>query len=72
MATKPRSPNYPALSLQKALDFARKLYAVNHLHKASAEVVSKALGYTGLNGSSLTAIAALKKYGLIEEENKEL
>ncbi len=71
MATKSRSPNYPAIDLNRAIDFARKLYAANHLHKASAEVVAKAIGYTGLNGSSLTAIAALKKYGLLEEEGKE-
>ena len=28
MATRARSPNYPAFSLQKALEYARKVYAV--------------------------------------------
>ena len=72
MATKPRSPNYPAISLPKAVEQARKVYAANHLHKASPEVVAKAIGYSSLNGGSLTAISALKKYGLIEDDNKEL
>jgi len=72
MATKPRSPNYPAISLQKAIDLARKVYASNHLHKATSDVVARAMGYGSLNGGSLTAISALKKYGLLEDEGKEL
>lgn len=67
-----RSPNYPAFGLQKALDLARKVYAANHLHKAAPAVVAKALGYTTVNGGSLTAISALRKYGLLEGEDKEL
>lgn len=72
MVTKARSPNYPGFSLQKALDFARKVYTENHMHKASREVVAKALGYGGLNGKSATAIATLTKYGLLEELDGEL
>lgn len=72
MATKPRSPNYPACSLQKALDYARKIYSTNHLHKAPREVVAKAMGYGSLNGGSLTALSALKKYGLVEEDGSGL
>ena len=67
MAMKPRSPNYPACSLQKALDYARKVYSQNHLHTAPRDVVAKAMGYGTLNGGSLTAISALKKYGLLDE-----
>lgn len=69
MATKPRSPNYPAVSLQKALEHARKVYAANHLHKAPRDVVAKVMGYSSLNGGSLTVISALKKYGLLEEDD---
>jgi len=65
MATKARSPNYPQISLPKAIDLAAKLYDKAHTHKASAAVVVGALGYTGLNGASLGVISALKKYGLI-------
>lgn len=69
MATKPRSPNYPGCSLQKAVEYARKIYDENHLHKAPREVVAKAMGYGSLNGGSLTAISALKKYGLVDEDD---
>src|SRR6185312_9150691 len=72
MATKPRSPNYPAFSLQKALEYARKVYATNHLHKAPRDVVAKAMGYTTLNGGSLTALSALKKFGLLDEDGDGL
>lgn len=66
MATKARSPNYPAISLLKAIDLTAKLYNQAHTHKASSVTVAGALGYTGLNGASMGVISALKKYGLIE------
>lgn len=66
MATKARSPNYPQISLPKAIELTSKLYEKAHTHKASATVVVGALGYTGLNGKSIGVISALKKYGLLE------
>lgn len=66
MATKARSPNYPQISLPKAIELAAKLYAEAHTHKATAAVVVSTWGYTGLNGKSLGVISALKKYGLLE------
>jgi hypothetical protein len=66
VATKARSPNYPQISLPKAVDLAAKLYEAAHTHKASATAVVAALGYGGLNGKSLGVISALKKYGLLE------
>lgn len=66
MATRARSPNYPAISLPKAIDLTAKLYNEAHTHKASSATVASALGYTGLNGASMGVISALKKYGLIE------
>lgn len=67
-----RSPNYPAVSLPEAIERARKVYEKEHTHKAPPEVVAKALGYSGLNGASLSLISALKKYGLLEEVGKDL
>lgn len=66
MVTKARSPNYPQISLPKAVDLVAKLYEAAHTHKASATAVVGALGYGGLNGKSLGVISALKKYGLLE------
>jgi hypothetical protein len=70
--TKARSPNYPGLSLRKAMEFAEKIYAKNHTHKAAPVVVAAAMGYSSLNGKSMTAISAIKKYGLLEEIDKDL
>lgn len=72
MATRARSPNYPALSLPKALELARRVYDKNHLHPASPPVVAAAMGYTSLNGNSATAISGLKKFGLLEDDGKGL
>jgi len=69
---KPRSPNYPAISLRDALDRVRKVYEKEHTTKASPDVVVKAMGYASLNGASMTILSALKKYGLLEEIGKEL
>lgn len=66
-----RSPNYPSISLPEAIERARKVYDREHTHKAAPEVIAKALGYAGLNGSSLSAISALKKYGLLEDVGKD-
>jgi|SRR5579859_1510335 len=67
-----RSPNYPAISLPEAIERVRKIYGKEGNHKAAPEVVAKAMGYGGLNGGSLSAISALKKYGLLEEIGKDL
>lgn len=72
MATRARSPNYPALGLPKVIEFARRVYDKNHLHKAAPAVVAVAMGYTSLNGNSATAISALKKFGLLEDVDKDL
>lgn len=67
-----RSPNYPAVSLTEAIERVRKVYEKEHTHKAAPEVIAKALGYSGLNGASLSLISALKKFGLLEEVGKDL
>jgi hypothetical protein len=65
--TKKRSPNYPSLTLFEAIDKVRKVYNSEHTHPANKDVVAKDLGYGTLNGASLTAIGALKRYGLLED-----
>jgi hypothetical protein len=66
-----RSPNYPALSLKEALEKIASVYRALHNHGAPREVIAKAIGYTGLNGASATAISALNKYGLLERNGDE-
>lgn len=67
-----RSPNYPAIGLPAAIDRLAKVYEKEHLNKAPADVVAKALGYQGLNGASITVLSALKKFGLLDEVGKDL
>lgn len=64
-----RSPNYPALSLPKAVARIREVYACQHLTPESREVVVKHMGYNSVNGRSSKSLSALIKYGLLDEED---
>ena len=66
MAKKPRSPRYPSLSLPDAIEKVRGIYKKEYTHKIDKKLVAKRMGYNSLNGSSLTAISAVTKYGLLE------
>src|ERR1051326_9236654 len=68
---KDRSPNYPKLPLEEALGLVKQLYAKVGKAKVKAEVAIGPLGYTGLNGASLTTLGTLTAYGLIERERGE-
>lgn len=72
MAKRVRSPNYPAISLRDALAKAELLYKNLHTHAAPREVIATAMGYASLNGSSMTAISALNKYGLLDGRGDEI
>ena len=63
---KSRSPNYPSMSLPDAIDKARDVYRADYLNEMPVEVVVQHMGYSSLNGASLSAMSALKKYGLLE------
>lgn len=70
--TKLRSPNYPKHTLEEACRKVQKVYNAEHTHPAAREVVAKDLGYTSLNGASLTMIGTLNSYGLLEPEGEML
>jgi hypothetical protein len=61
-----KSRDYPAVSLRKAVDFARMIYEKDRWAESPASVAVKHMGYSGLNGGSRTALSALKKFGLVE------
>jgi len=67
-----RSPNYPGIGLPDAINRLNSIYQVEHRAKAAPEVIAKAMGFKSLNGSSLTVLSALKKYGLLDEVGKDL
>ncbi len=61
-----RSPNCPQITFEDAANKARKVYEVEHTHPADKRVIAEDLGYTSISGASLSAIGALRQYGLIE------
>jgi hypothetical protein len=65
-----RSPNYPAISLADAINRVGQVHAKEHQHPATKEVVLKGMGYSGVHGTSLGALSAALKYGLLEQDGK--
>jgi len=67
---KGRSPSYPGLDLEAALEKARQLYQHEKHHAASVETILGHWDYTPKSGAGLVAIAALKKFGLTEDQGR--
>lgn len=65
-----RSPSYPALSLDEAIDSIAKLHKAVRTNVVPRETAAKDMGYSGLTGRSLTVLAALAQYGLVEKAGK--
>jgi hypothetical protein len=61
-----RSPSYPSLSLKDAVERVRKLATEIGQRSVDRGTVAVGMGYSGLSGSSASAISALQRYGLIE------
>jgi len=68
---KDRSPNYPKLPLEQSIELVKKLFDRIGKAKVKPEVAIGPLGYTGLNGSSLTTLGALTAYGLLDRTRGE-
>jgi hypothetical protein len=65
---KGRSPSYPGIGLREAIEKAEVLYDKEGRHAAPIDVITGHWGYKPKTGPSLVAIAALKKFGLLEDE----
>lgn len=63
-----RSPNYPAIDIGKAIDRVRTLYGIERQHSMSATQAVKHWGYSTLNSPGGGQLAALARFGLIEDE----
>ena len=66
MVRKSRSPAYPSLSLPEAIEKAQAIYKTEYTHSVDKSLIVTRMGYKSVNGSSLTAVSALSKYGLLE------
>lgn len=71
-AGKTRSPNYPSISLEDAIQRLRVIYEKQQRYPATREVFAQLLGYSGLNGASAAVVSSLSKYGLIEGHGESL
>jgi hypothetical protein len=63
-----RSPSYPGIHLKEAVEKAETLYRQEGKHKAPIRVILEHWGYQPKSGGGLVALAALKKFGLLEDE----
>jgi hypothetical protein len=64
---KMRSPNYPAIGLDEAIKAAEMIWGKEKRTAVPLDVISKALGYKSVSGPARTKVAALRKYGLLEQ-----
>lgn len=65
-----RSPSYPSLTLEQAIDLVGKVHKANRTNVISRETAAKDMGYAGLTGRSLTVLGSLAQYGLVEKAGK--
>lgn len=63
-----RSPSYPGLDLEAAIDRVRSIYERERQHPTAVEMIVKHWGYKSLNGPASVAFSALKKYGLVADQ----
>src|SRR5260370_3686994 len=72
MADQKRSPNYPAVDLAEAIRLAKLIWDKEKRTAVAPEVLVGAWDYKGLSGPGRTKIGALKKYGLLEDQDHGL
>lgn len=65
-----RSPSYPSLSLEQAIEMVGKIHKVNRTNVISRETAARDMGYAGLTGRSMTVLGSLAQYGLMEKAGK--
>jgi hypothetical protein len=65
-----RSPNYPFLSLPMALGRVQQMYAEEKRASIPPSVLARHWGYSPKSSGLVQSIAALKSYGLIEDDGR--
>lgn len=63
-----RSPNYPAVGLREALDRTKQFYGHDGKAGAPPEIAAKHIGFASAHGQAMSVLAALKKFGLLEDK----
>jgi hypothetical protein len=65
-----RSPNYPAIPIDQAIDLVGKLHSKSRTNVIDRESAAKDMGYSGLTGRSLKILGALGQYDLVKASGK--
>lgn len=65
---KQRSPSYPGIGLEVAIERAQGLYGQEQRNFAHIDTAIGHWGYRPKSGAGLVVVAALKKFGLVDEE----
>ena len=65
-----RSPSYPSLSLEDAVEAVGRIESTYRTDKVDRENAAKLIGFSGLSGPANKALAALTAYGLLERAGK--
>ena len=66
-----RSPNYPAYSLQKSLEFAKKLFDAHSRRPVALAVAATDWSISAKSGYIAQIVATLAYYGLVETEGSK-
>jgi hypothetical protein len=68
---KQRSPAYPGISLEKAIELARLFADKEGNHRVHADVAIKDMGYSAKGSPGMRALAALIAFGLLESDGSK-
>jgi len=64
-----RSPNYPAVGLNEAIERLNNFMSVDGRAGAPPEMAARHLGFTSAHGGAMSVLAALKRFGLVEDKD---
>jgi hypothetical protein len=65
-----RSPRYPSMSLEDAVEHGRTIFEKDRRHPIAREVAAGHIGYKSLNGAADSALSTLMQYGVLEKVAK--
>src|SRR5262245_13480816 len=67
-----RSPSYPRISLNKAVELTEKVYASAYDAVIDVNTMIGLMGFQGRTGPAAAAIASLRQYGLVEGRDQSM
>jgi len=65
-----RSPSYPAISIDQAIDFVARIHSSCRANVIDRETAAREMGYSGLTGRSMKVLADLIQFNLLAKEGK--